>query len=155
MVLQSARYASLVHYADPLLEELSERLGATVTLLVAEGQQAVALAAHTPRDGNFQLTFSRGHTHPLRLAAGGQALRAIMPEYAGDPTVDRVRRDGYAITHGEVEKGAWGLAVPVQLPGGVAACLNLISLREDVVRDSVPDLLAAAASLEEQLNAEK
>ncbi len=151
--LQEGRYENLKHLARPLVEQLAEELRATATLLVAENDNAVALIAATPSDARFHLAFSEGDTHPLSLAAGGRALRALMPQYANDPLVEQVQAQGYAITHGEVEPGAWGIAVPVVAPG-IPACINVISHREDIVTQAAPLTMAAAQQLELLLESE-
>lgn len=151
--LQSARYTALQHQAEPLLHELAERLGATVTLLVAENGQAVALLASSPANAKFQLGFSQGDTHPLHLAAGGHALRSLMDQYSSDSSLQQVRDRGYAMTQGEVEPGAWGLAVPIR-GVGVPACINVISHREDVVCASIGPVIEAARDLEQLLMAQ-
>lgn len=151
MKLQSARYTALKHLLEPYLADLAERIGAAVTLLVEEGDQAVALMAHSPKDTRFQLAFSEGDRHSINLAAGGLALRSLMPKYAGEAGVAQVKADGYAVTYGEVEPGAWGLAVPLDVPDGPIACLNMITHREDVVRASKDLMLQAGAQIGELL----
>ena len=142
---------SLKDGAEPLLAVLAEDLGATVTLLVAEGDRAIALVSRSPKESMFQMRFAEGDTHPLELAAGGKALRSIMPEHASDASLDQIRADGYAITQGEVEPGAWGLAVPLRGPNGMPLCVNVITHREAVVRESIEAVKRVAGVLEAEI----
>lgn len=151
MKLVPAVCTSLRDATEPMLLELAEELGATVTLLMAEGDQAVALVSCSPKNSMFQMRFAEGDTHSLKLAAGGRALRSIMSEHASDASLDQVRESGYAITQGEVEPGAWGLAVPVIGPRGMPLCVNVITHREAVVRESVDAVKQVAATLEAQI----
>ena len=151
--LRSARYQNLKYLARPLVQDLAEKLGATVTLLVAEGDRAVALLACTPHDARFQFAFSEGDSHSIELAAGGHALRSIMSRFAEDASLDQIRADGYAMTFGEVEPGAWGLAAPLHL-SDTSACINVISHREDVIRQAITPVREVAAEIEKRLNEE-
>jgi DNA-binding IclR family transcriptional regulator len=49
----------------PILQRLAAERRATVSLLVAEGQEAVSVAVIVPRDLAYHLTFREGSRHPL------------------------------------------------------------------------------------------
>ncbi len=128
----------------PTLRELADELGATVSLLVAEGDQQVAIAVIVPTHVSYQLSFHEGSRYPLDRGAAGIALLAGMPARPGErDLVTEARARGWVITHGEIEPNTYGLAVPVHRPAGAPhTCINLISHREDVVvrgRDAVVD----------------
>jgi len=144
--LASGVHSTLRVAADPILRDLAESLGATITLLIAEGEEAVALAAVSPASSQYHLAFSAGGRHPIRRAAGGVALLAAGPATPGeDPRVTEARSQGYASTFGEVEPGAYGVAVPIELPEGLPrACLNLITHRAEIADASLPALQEAA-----------
>ena len=127
-----------------VLRDVADELGTTVSLLVAEGDQQVAIAVIVPTHVSYQLSFHEGSRHPLDRGAAGIALLASMPARAGErDLVTTAREQGWAITHGEIEPNTYGLAVPVQRPPtSPHTCINVISHREDVVlrgRDSVVD----------------
>ncbi len=149
LTLSSAAHSSLAAAARPLLREVADQLGATVSLIIREGEEAVALAVISPADGAYHVTFAEGSTHPLTVGAAGHALRAAAPPSPGDPeSVVRVRRDGFAGTYGEVEPNMYGLAVPLDASvSGVPACLNVISARSDLTGTAVPLLQSAARRL--------
>lgn len=154
--LRAAGYEEIKHVAEPLLRDLADDLGATTSLLVPESNEAVALLVVGPRAARYHIAFSTGSRHPLDRGAAGKALLAALPpDVAESAEIAEARRAGYAITFGEVEPGAWGLAAPVRLERhGLIACINVITYREDLVRDSVERVLAAARAIERRLDAE-
>lgn len=137
----------------PTLRTLADELGTTVSLLVAEGDQQVAVAVIVPTQVGYQLAFHEGSRHPLSLGAAGIALLAAMPPRSGErDIVPQTRERGWVVTHGEIEPGTFGLAVPVlRRPPAPPTCINLISHREDVVLDGRDAVLAAANRLSEIL----
>lgn len=138
----------------PILRTLADELGSTVSLLVAEGDQQVAVAVIVPTQVGYQLAFHEGSRHPLDRGAAGIALSAGMPAHAGErEIVGQTRARGWVVTHGEIEPGVYGLAVPVRRrPPAPATCINLISHREDVVLRGRDAALAAATRLSEILS---
>ncbi len=126
----------------PTLRGLADELGTTVSLLVAEGDQQVAIAVMVPTNVFYQLSFHEGSRYPLDRGAAGIALLASMPPRPAErDLVPLARQQGWVITHGEIEPNTYGLAVPVRRRSeSPPTCINLISHREDVVvhgRDSV------------------
>jgi DNA-binding IclR family transcriptional regulator len=138
----------------PTLRSLADELGTTVSLLVAEGDQQVAVAVIVPTHVAYQLSFHEGSRYPLDRGAAGIALLACMPPRAGErDLVAAARQRGWVMTHGEIEPNTWGLAVPVHraLPSP-PTCINLISHREDVVVRGKDAVVKAAQQLSELLS---
>jgi DNA-binding IclR family transcriptional regulator len=119
----------------PTLRALADELGTTVSLLVAEGDQQVAIAVIVPTLVSYQLSFHEGSRYPLDRGAAGVALLASMPPRPGErDLVPETRKRGWVITHGEIEPNTYGLAVPVRRRRpSPPTCINLISHRKDVV----------------------
>jgi DNA-binding IclR family transcriptional regulator len=119
----------------PTLRGLADDLGTTVSLLVAEGDQQVAIAVLVPTQVAYQLAFHEGSRYPLDRGAAGVALLASMPPRPGErELVTQARERGWAMTYAEIEPNTYGLAVPVRRPApSPPTCINLISHREDVV----------------------
>ena len=67
----------------PTLRTLADELGSTVSLLVAEGDQQVAIAVIVPTNVYYQLSFHEGSRYPLDRGAAGIALLASMPPRPG------------------------------------------------------------------------
>ncbi|ORV83518.1 IclR family transcriptional regulator [Mycolicibacterium iranicum] len=133
----------------PTLRGLADELGTTVSLLVAEGDQQVAIAVMVPTNVYYQLSFHEGSRYSLDRGAAGLALLASMPPRPGErELVQQTRRQGWVITHGEIEPNTYGLAVPVRRkPPSPPTCINLISHREDVVLDGRDAVMKAANEL--------
>ncbi|GAB3238695.1 IclR family transcriptional regulator [Mycolicibacterium hippocampi] len=133
----------------PTLRGLADELGTTVSLLVAEGDQQVAIAVIVPTNVFYQLSFHEGSRYPLERGAAGIALLASMPPRPGErDLVPLARQQGWVSTHGEIEPNTYGLAVPVRRrPPAPPTCINLISHREDVVVDGRETVIKAADEL--------
>ncbi|MEZ0338913.1 IclR family transcriptional regulator [Mycobacterium sp. pV006] len=133
----------------PTLRALADELGATVSLLVAEGDQQVAVAVMAPSNAFYQLSFHEGSRYPLERGAAGIALLSSMPPRPGErDLVEQTRQQGWVITHGEIEPNTYGLAVPVRRRApSPPTCINLISHREDVVEAGREAVIVAAREL--------
>jgi DNA-binding IclR family transcriptional regulator len=102
-----------------------------------------------PTNVFYQLSFHEGSRYPLDRGAAGIALLASMPPRPAErPLVPQTRKQGWVITHGEIEPNTFGLAVPVRRsPPSPPTCINLISHREDVVMDGRDSVIKAANEL--------
>lgn len=148
-VLGAAFDRNLRQLSLPILRALADDLGTTVSLLVAEGDQQVAIAVIVPTHVAYQLAFHEGSRYPLNRGAAGIALLASMPTRPSErDLVSQARRQGWVITHGEIEPNTYGLAVPVHRdPPSPPTCINLISHREDVVIRGKDAVIKAAKQL--------
>lgn len=140
---------NLRQLSAPTLRALADELGTTVSLLVAEGDEQVAVAVIVPTQVPYQLAFHEGSRYPLDRGAAGIALLASMPPRPGErDLVATARERGWVITHGEIEPDTYGLAVAVPRPAPCPpACINLISHREDVVMRGKDAVIKAANKL--------
>ncbi|WP_156687123.1 IclR family transcriptional regulator [Mycobacterium sp. Marseille-P9652] len=138
----------------PTLRALADDLGTTVSLLMAEGDQQVAVAVIVPSHVAYQLSFHEGSRYPLNRGAAGIALLASMPPRPGErDLVSRARECGWVTTYGEIEPNTYGLAVAVRRRApSPPTCINLISHREDVVLRGKDAVIDAARHLSELLN---
>jgi DNA-binding IclR family transcriptional regulator len=133
----------------PTLRTLADDLGATVSLLVAEGEHQVAIAVIVPTLVFYQLAFHEGSREPLDRGAAGVALLSSMAPRADErDLVPQTRAQGWVITHGEIEPDTFGLAVPVRRrPPSPPTCINVISHREDVLMKGKDAVITAAHRL--------
>ncbi|MCV7197888.1 IclR family transcriptional regulator [Mycobacterium angelicum] len=133
----------------PTLRGLADELGTTVSLLIAEGDEQVAIAVIVPTQVAYQLAFHEGSRYPLDRGAAGIALLACMPPRPGErDLVTSARERGWVTTHGEIEPNTYGLAVAVHRPAtSPPTCINLISHREDVVMRGKDAVVKAAQQL--------
>lgn len=138
----------------PTLRALADELSTTVSLLIAEGDQQVAIAVIAPSHVAYQLSFHEGSRYPLELGAAGISLLASMPPRPGErELVTRARERGWVTTYGEIEPNTYGLAVAVHRHApSPPTCINLISHREDVVMRGKDAVVTAAKQLSELLS---
>ncbi|MDQ8707942.1 helix-turn-helix domain-containing protein [Streptomyces sp. LHD-70] len=150
MVTLARGYAAGIREAAlPVLRRTADELGATVALIAAEGDEQVAVAVVEPRTVSHHLGYRVGSRHPLGIGAAGLALSSLRLPAPGEPAgVAEVRERGYARTFGEIEPGAYGVAVPLHTADpGLHLCVNLITTREDVADGAVPAMLTVAEEL--------
>jgi DNA-binding IclR family transcriptional regulator len=151
--LTSAAHDSLRAAALPVLHDVANELASTVSLLIREGSDAVALAVVEPRGPSYHVSFAQGGRHPLNKGAAGLAIQASQRPSAGEAEDVRLARlNGYAITFGEVEPNMYGLAAPLKgQETGLAGCINLITMRKEVAEASIGALIAAAERIASRL----
>lgn len=151
--LNAGYQAHLREAALPVLRDAADDLSATVALIAAEGTDAVSIAIATPASATYHLTFRQGSRHPIDRGSAGYALLSLEPSADGEPeAVAAARERGYASSKDEVEPGAYGVAVPLRVPGlPVRACLNLITFREEVADAAPKRMMLAAARLSARL----
>jgi DNA-binding IclR family transcriptional regulator len=121
--------ADLQAAALPVLTHLADELGATATLTVADGDEAVALLVVEPTRAPMHVAYRAGRRHPLRIGASGKAILAGRPAVAGEgDEIARARKRGYAESAGEIQPGAVGIAAPVVLDGSAHASVGVVAL---------------------------
>jgi DNA-binding IclR family transcriptional regulator len=149
MALLGTSFDGIRRTSLPMLRSLADQLEATVSLLVADGDQQVAITVIAPTQTDNRLSFQEGSRHPLNRGAAGIALLASMQPRAGErELVPQTRQRGWVMTHGEIEPATYGLAVPVHRPSSaVPTCINLISHCQDVVMGGKDAVINAANEL--------
>ena len=182
-VIELARLARRGHglseLALPVMRALADRFGQTVLLTRRVGSGVVCLEREEAADQFVRLAYERGTLLSLNAGASAQVLLAWLSEERlralvaaaplerftattitdVDALVERmavIREQGYAVSHGELDSEAVGLAVPVfSRPDEVAAGLSLVFIRsrvaQDVVAEMTSALLEAAAGLSQAL----
>jgi DNA-binding IclR family transcriptional regulator len=120
--------------AIPILRTLAEEVGCTAHLTVADGDEALALAVVEPSWTDFHVAYRVGSRHQLRRGAAG---KAILLGREDDPAP-------YAVTSGELQTGASGLAAPVHGVEGLDASVGIVTLGELDVEALGPKVAAAA-----------
>ncbi len=132
--------------ALPEVRRLCDRLGATVALFVEQAGAAYALLVEAPRSAGFHLSLSEGASYPFDHGAATWALRSLHPARPDDPAdLAEARSRGWVRTAGEVEPGAYALAVPIGSDGlRPNSCLAVITLREELLDGALEPLLESA-----------
>ena len=139
--LASAVQPALRDVAVPVLRRLAEEVGCTAHLTVADGEEALALAVVEPSWTDFHVSYRVGARHPLTQGAAGKAIGLVERDEAA-----------YAVTSGELQTGARGLAAPVRGVDGLRASVGVVTLDGAIDEDVVaPQVIAAAAAVAERL----
>ncbi len=141
--LASAVQPLLRDLAVPVLRSLAEAIGCTAHLTVADGDEALALAVVEPTWTDFHVAYRIGSRHPINQGAAGKAIGLL-----SDP-------DGpaYAVTTGELQSGAHGLAAPVRGLEGLRASVGIVTLDGTIDENLVaPRVIAAAAQVAARLS---
>jgi DNA-binding IclR family transcriptional regulator len=160
------------------MRALAAEHGETAILTAPTGVQAIGLASIESPVHAMRLTYGRWRLAPMHLGASGKVLLAHLDEPAiarvlaaaraggnGRPLdVDllraqlaAIRRDGWVVTHGELDEGATAAAAPVlDARGRLVAGLSLAgpTPRMRPALDAiVPAVVAGARAIAERLEA--
>ena len=141
--LASAVQPVLRDLAVPVLRALAEEVGCTAHLTVADGEEALALAVVEPSWTDFHVSYRVGARHPLRQGAAGKAI-LLGRAHAADGGSSTLPL--YAVTEGELQAGARGLAAPVCGVEGLEASVGIVTLGSDLDADRIAPLVSAAAA---------
>jgi DNA-binding IclR family transcriptional regulator len=139
--------------AAPVLQRLADQLAATTALTIRDGDDAVVAAVVFPRGPRMHLTYKPGMRHPLTQGCPGHVLLAAMPARDDDPPFVRLARDQhYAVSHGELLRGATGVAAAIPAPGHEPEASISAVWIEGVDPDAIaPDVIAAAREIAAEL----
>lgn len=133
--------------ALPELSAMANELEMTAFLVVRDGEHAVTLTAVEPRSSAAHVAYRPGARHPVERGAPGLALLAgAAPQPGERPEVARARRQGYALSRGEVIPGLCSIAAPVSGWGVLAAvAVVYVHTDEDEAVTSTRVMAAAGA----------
>lgn len=182
-VLDLARIArkgfGLAEVSVPVMRELAEQFHQTVLLTRLMGNAVVCLEREEGRDQYVRLSYERGSVLAINAGAPAWALLAWLPEsearrllagtslqrFTPNTLVDvdriierlqKIRETGHAVSVGEVDSHAMGVAAPIlRRDGTVVAALSVVVVRalvsEAEVQAIVRELTDTAAKLGERV----
>ncbi len=139
--------------AASVLPSLADDLTMTAFVVVRDHDEAVTLLSVEPVASNAHVTYRPGTRHRVDRGAPGLALLAAGPEQPDERTeVTAARRDGWAMTHGEVLPGLSAVAAPLVTPGGApgAVCVVFAGSPDDA-RSLTSRVMAAAKEVATRL----
>jgi len=147
----------LLRVAEPHLDDLSARTRENVSLLVREGEHMVCIAIRqSPQP--IRLYAELGRQGPLHVGGGPKLLLAFAPpevleavlagkldmftpETIVDPKrlralLKRIRGQGYNVSHGDLDSGAFSVAAPVRDHAGrVIASISVAGPQARLTKD--------------------
>ena len=85
---------------------------------------------------DYHVSYRIGSRHPLRQGAAGKAI--LLGRDPGSAA--------YAVTEGELQAGARGLAAPVRGVEGLEASVGIVTLGVTLDTDRIAPLVSAAAA---------
>ena len=137
--------------AEKYLTLLAEKCDATAFLVAQSGTEAVVIDVAEPRNSTMHVAYRIGTRTPLIRGASGIAIVSAQPPKPGErEEITLARNQGYAVTSGELNPGAWGLAAPIRVGQSVPeASIGVVAfqpLEEKKVARMVIDAAAAVAS---------
>lgn len=178
---RAARANSLRNVSQPALQALSKASGETTTLEIlrpdAGGTWSMLVIDEVLGRHLVGITQYIGSRLPIHATSTGKVLLAYMPPTERDallpPTLEAltestrtraaflteletVRRDGYAIAHGELERGLVAIGAPIfDHNGNAQAAISLISpsVRMNTARIAslTADVLTTAAQISQRI----
>jgi DNA-binding IclR family transcriptional regulator len=116
--------------AQPELRRLAEKFAATACLTMLDGDEAVVVTTVEPSAAPMHIVYRSGYRHALDTGASGLAILAGRPPAQKERAeVIRARERGYAVSYGEIQQGASGIAAPIRVKGQPAiASIGVILL---------------------------
>lgn len=119
--------------AQPVLGSLAEASGGTAFLCIAQGDECVAIEVAEPETPFLKVSYRVGSRHPVTRGAAGLAIAMQRPPRRDDPEAIQIaRRDGFALTRGQLQEGAIGVAAPLARAGrsglSAEACIGVVAL---------------------------
>jgi len=119
--------------ALPVLRSLAEDSGATAFLCIAQGDECVAIEVAEPEQPLLKVSYRVGTRHPVSRGAAGLAIAMQRPSMPGDSEdLQTARRDGFALTRGQLQQGAIGVAAPLARRGrselSAEACIGVVAM---------------------------
>ncbi len=146
MHLSASVQPMLRDVAIPVLRQLADTVGATAHLTVADGEEALALAVVEPSWTDFHVAYRVGARHALASGAAGRAI-----QMGRSPRIRGSR--AYAVSTGELQSGAHGLAAPVPGIKGLEASVGIVTLGAPIDEGVVaPRVVAAAVEIANRLS---
>ncbi|WP_212743159.1 IclR family transcriptional regulator [Microbacterium sp. 2FI] len=181
-VLELARIArkgfGLTELCVPVMRELAEQFHQTVLLTKLMGNAVVCLEREEAREQYVRLSYERGSVLDINAGASALVLLSAMEDdqarglLASTPLkqftpntltdaerivarLAQIRSDGFAISSGEVDPTAMGVAAPIRRENGeVIAAISVVLIRslvsESQIDSIVEALVTAAAALSTQ-----
>lgn len=179
-VLELARIArkgfGLTDLCVPVMKELAEQFHQTVLLTKLMGNSVVCLEREESRDQYVRLSYERGSVLDINAGASALVLLSATPEdqvrallattplhrfteqTLTDPgrileRLEQIRREGHAVSVGEVDATAMGIAAPIYgRHGTVLAAISVVLIRSLVTDTQVDSIIAALADAARSLS---
>lgn len=160
--------------ALPAMEEVALRLNVNVSLSILDRNEVLYIERLTPSDDTIDITQIAGRL-PVHATSAGLVLvtfgtkeqrelllRRRLEKYTDstltNPTelknlLDRIRRDGFVASSGNITPDSTGVSVPIMGPDGeaMAALTVIVPVKQENLEVMVPYLMSAARETSRRL----
>jgi len=159
---------SVIRIAAPHLASLSERYGELVVLNQRVGHEMITLDRIESRH-RVAISYTRSQLLPWPATGSAKLLLAFAPEPERTPLMkllkpqrythktlatraamlkelERIRREGYALTDEERDEGVWGVAAPISLRAEVQHCIAIAVPRFRITAKKLPGVITATTA---------
>lgn len=159
---------SVIRIAAPHLASLSERYGELVVLNQRVGHEMITLDRIESRH-RVAISYTRSQLLPWPATGSAKLLLAFAPEPERTPLMkllkpqrythktlatraamlkelERIRREGYALTDEERDEGVWGVAAPISLRADVQHCIAIAVPRFRITAKKLPGVITATTA---------
>jgi DNA-binding IclR family transcriptional regulator len=179
-VFELARLArkglGLSEIAKPVMRALADEVGETVLLTRRSGAAVVCLEL-AESSHPIRLSYERGHVLPINAGASAQILLAWTPadevtnilsaaplerftqRTVTDPAelqarLALIRKQGFAVSNGELDTGVLGIAAPIRAANGtVGAAISVAALSSRVPKSETRQMTKAVCDAAERISA--
>lgn len=150
-IAEAGLHDRLVEPAAPVMRRLCDEIGETVILTAPCALEGIVLHVVETELHSVRLSYTRLRRAPMHRGASGKVLAAYLepadrerlldavkaPGLAAD--LDRIRRDGYAYTSGELDEGAAAVAAPIldrrgRIEAGISVAGPALRIAGDLAR---------------------
>ncbi|WP_244542732.1 IclR family transcriptional regulator [Devosia crocina] len=153
--------------AKPMMDRLADQVSETVVLHCMEKDEAVVVEQAIGAKHLVRVQHQPGSRHPLFIGASGWSILAFQDEKTisrvlkksldaneARSRIAKIRVDGFAISHDELQQGVHGIAAPLkEADGSCSASIAILvpSLRADGVTKLARPLLKLAGDISDAL----
>lgn len=157
MTLLASRFEpQLRSAAQPLLRSLAKATQATAFISVAQAEECVVIMVEEPSEGLLRVGYRVGSRHPLTQGAAGIAiLSGRLPNQSDDEAVQKGRAEGYSLTHGQLQRGAVGVASVISSTSfrpSIEACVGVVAMEDLDKETAIAEVKAYAQRIAELIN---
>lgn len=165
--LASAQEADVISIAKPIMRRLAQETGETVVLHSLDGTDAMVVEQAVGKQHVVRVEHSPGSRHPLHMGASGwsilahqndrtikRLLKRVEDSQAAMERIARIRTDGYALSHDELQIGVSGIAAPIvgrEARCGASLAILAPNARAGTLEALAPNLLKAVDAINRQL----
>jgi|SRR5690625_2282916 len=140
--------------AEPVMQRMTDKIGATSHLVVAISEtEVMAQLVVQPRQSLGHVAFSPGRVDPINHGSAGIAIlsgKTGLEDVSSE--VAKARHNGYAVSKGAIIPNVIGISAPIRTPEGIPdSAIGLSLVTEDDFDLAIAEVKKAAQEIEKRL----